>query len=176
MSAILTEPQKAHFKIRRAARDETHAVARVRYQAAWFVLFAASAGFVAAGAYTVLRGWDAKDQVRAQLAAEHITTSDDASIPNAAVVNAETAQSEANVIRAHALEATGGKTYAQMERTDPARETAFNAAALRTALLSAVMAFNVANLAMGFGAFVGAIGLLGILSLILMRPRFVKTE
>ena len=175
MSAVMTEP-KMGLGIGRVARTKTRGIARVRYQAVWFILMGASLAFVAAGGYTVARAFDAKDQVKAQLAAEHITTSEDASIPNVAVNSAETAQSEADVIRAHVLESTKGKTYAQMDRTDPARTTAFNGAALRTSLLSAVLAFNVANLALGFGAFVAAIGLLGVFGLILLRSKIVKTE
>jgi hypothetical protein len=88
------------------------------------------------------------------------------------VDDAATAQSQADVIQKHALEATGGKTYAQMERTDPARATALAASGLRTSLLSAVLAFNVATFAMGFGAFVAATGLLIGLVLMLLRPKF----
>lgn len=175
MSAVMTDP-KLGLGIGRVARTKTRAIARVRYQTVWIILMVAALGFVAAGGYTVARAFDAKEQVKAQLAAEHITTSEDASIPNVAVNSAETAQAEADVIKAHVLESTNGKTYAQMDRTDPARQVAFNGAALRTSLLSAVLAFNVANLALGFGAFVAAIGLLGVFGLILLRSKIVKTE
>lgn len=143
-----------------------------RVRVAWYVLLVASAGFVAAGSYTVVRGWDARNQVRDQLLEQQIVTPEDASIPNAPVDDAATAMAQADIIQKHALAATGGKTYAEMDREDPARQTAFTASALRTSLLSAVLAFNVANLAMGFGLFVAGIGMLLGFVLILLRPKF----
>ena len=115
--------------------------------------------FVAAGGYTIARGFDAKDQVRTELIAQNITTPEDATIPNARVDDARTAQSMAAIIGVHALEATGGKTYAELDRDDPARATAFNAAALRTSLYTSVMAFNVADLVVGLGLMIGVLGL-----------------
>lgn len=105
-----------------------------------------------AGVYTITRGFDAKDQVRAELLAQNITTPEDASIPNARVDDPETAEAMADIIGVHALEITGGRTYAEMDRDDPARATAFNATALRTSLYTSVMAFNVADLVVGIGA------------------------
>lgn len=114
--------------------------------------------FLGAGSYTVARGFDAKDQVRAELVAQKITTPEDASIPNARVDDAATAESMADIIQVHAMEATGGKTYAEMDREDPARQVAFNASMLRTSLYTSVMAFQVGDLVIGLGA---AIALLG---------------
>ncbi len=115
--------------------------------------------FLGAGAYTVSRGIDARDQVRSELVAQRITTPDDASIPNTAVTNAATAQSMADIIGKHALEATEGKTYAELDRKDPARTTAFNASALRTSLYTSVMAFNIADLVVGIGLLIAVLGL-----------------
>lgn len=131
----------------------------------------ASTGFTAGGAYAMFRGFDARDQVRAELASENIVTPEDATIPNAPVLSAETAKSQADIIRFHALEATGGKTYAEMDREDPLRQVAFSASALRSALLSSVLAFNVATLVIGIGAFVASIGVLGYLLLFLLRSK-----
>src|SRR5688500_20198420 len=72
--------------------------------------------FVAAGGYTVYRGFDARDQVRNELVAQNITTREDASIPNALVDDPATAKSMAEIINTHALESTGGLTYAEMGR------------------------------------------------------------
>ena len=47
---------------------------------------------------------------------EKITTSADASIPNAKVAGPFTLKAQADVIRKHTLESTGGKTYAEMPR------------------------------------------------------------
>ena len=49
--------------------------------------------FIAAGVYTVSRGYDARKQVRAELLAQHITTTPDAAIPNVPVQDAKTARS-----------------------------------------------------------------------------------
>jgi hypothetical protein len=139
--------------------------------------------FLAAGAYTVYRGYDARKQVRAELLAQKITTTPDASIPNVPVKDAKTAKAMADIIDKHAREATGGKTYSEMGRflakdgTDtsdeslalkdakgqpvpnPLRNVAFQASALRTSLYTSVMAFNVADLVMGLGLMIAVLGL-----------------
>lgn len=135
----------------------------------WFMLLAA-VGFVAAGAYTVSRGFDGRSEVSAMLKAEAITTPEDASIPNVPVIDGVTARSQADIIQKHALTATKGKTYAQMERTDPARQTALTASSLRTALLSAELAWNTATFVIGVGALIAAIGALMLLGLYFFRP------
>lgn len=139
--------------------------------------------FVAGGGYTLLRGFDARDQVRDELIAQNITTPEDASIPNARVDDVATAKSMADVIEKHALTITGGKTYSEMGRflaadgkgdtndekaakldaagkpvANPLRNTAFQASALRTSLYSSVMAFEVATLVIGLGAMLLALG------------------
>jgi len=53
------------------------------------------------------------------VAREQITTPEDASIPNAPVRGPLTLLSQADVIRKHTLESTGGLTYAQMPRQVP---------------------------------------------------------
>lgn len=134
--------------------------------------------FLGAGAYTVNRGFDAKDMVRDELIAQRITTPADASIPNARVDDPATAKSMAEIIEKHALAATGGKTFSEMERTDPLRNTAFQASTLRTSLYTSVMAFNVADLVVGIGALLGALGLavggLGVALAGLAIPSFAR--
>ena len=115
--------------------------------------------FLGAAGYTATKGFDAKDQVRAELLAQNITTPEDASIPNARVDDPKTAESMADIIQVHALKATGGKTYAEMGREDPARQTAANASYLRTGLYTSVMAWNVADLVIGLAAMIGVLGL-----------------
>ena len=146
---------------------------RIRNFAAIVTLSAAGAFFVA-GPYMVYRGWDARQQVRTELLQERITTPDDAGIPNARVDDDVTAISQAEIIQKHALEATKGKTYAEMDREDPARQVAFSASALRTALYSSALAWNVANLVMGLGALVFVLGivLLGV-GLVIRKPEKV---
>ena len=50
------------------------------------------------------------------ITAEKITTSADASIPNKPVAGPLTLRAQADVIRMHTLESTGGKTFAEMPR------------------------------------------------------------
>ena len=140
--------------------------------------------FVGAGTYTVARGFDAKDQVRAELIAQNITTPEDASIPNARVDSIATARSMADIIDVHSRESTDGLTYAEMGRVlaadgsaagtndegaavkdgndravaNPLRNVAFQAASLRTSLFSSVMAFEVANLVTGLGLMILVLG------------------
>jgi len=64
--------------------------------------------FLAGGIYATARGLDAKEQVRSELLAQNITTTEDATIPNARVDDAATADAMADIIGVHALEATGG--------------------------------------------------------------------
>ena len=61
------------------------------------------------------------------------------------------AYAQAEVINKHALEATGGKTYAELDRDDPTRETAMSASFLRASLFTSVVAFGVAFMAVGLG-------------------------
>lgn len=122
------------------------------------ILMAIGLVLLGAGFYTANRGYDARADVREELAAQKIVTPEDASIPSVPVTNAKTARSMADIIEVHALEATGGKTYAEMERDDPLRDTAFNASMLRTSLFTSIMAFNVADLVVGLGFMIGALG------------------
>jgi hypothetical protein len=146
------------------------------------VLVVIGAAFLVGGAYTTFRGLEAKDDVRAQLLAQNITTPEDASIPNARVQDAATANSMAEIIGHHAEEATGGETYAEMGRflaadggdtsdealalkdeagnpvSNPLRNVAFQAMALQTSLHSAHMAFNVSDLVIGLGVMISVLG------------------
>jgi len=141
--------------------------------------------FLAAGAYTTFRGYDAKEQVKDELLAQNITTPEDASIPNARVDDPRTAQSMADIIDKHALESTGGLTYSEMGRfavasgdpagtsdpeealkgadgkpvANPLRNVAFQASTLRTSLYTSIMAFNVADLVMGLGLMIAVTGI-----------------
>jgi hypothetical protein len=71
----------------------------------------ALAGLVAAGAGIYIRTF-----VGQQLAAQQITTPEDATIPNAPVDGIATALSMANIIQHHAADSSKGLTYAQMGR------------------------------------------------------------
>ena len=166
------------------------------------LLMVLGVAFVAAGGYAMYRGFDANDQVHDELVAQNIVTPEDASIPNALVDDKDTAHSMAEIIEVHALEATGGLTYAEMGRFatpdgDPAgtsnedeavigsdgrpvpnnaRNTAFQASALRTSLFSSVMAFEISTLVVGIGALLlllgFAVGGVGVALAGLALPKF----
>jgi preprotein translocase subunit Sec61beta len=72
------------------------------------IAFALS-GLVVAGAGVYIRSF-----VGQQLAAQQITTPEDASIPNAPVTGIATALSMADIIQHHAAQSSKGLTYAQM--------------------------------------------------------------
>ncbi len=114
--------------------------------------------FVASGVYMMTEGQNAKNEVRDAIVAENIITAEDASIPNVQVNSAATAKAQADVIEKHYLGITGGKTFSELDRDDPLRDTAFTAANLRTSLNLAVMGFKVSELVIGMGAFMVVIG------------------
>lgn len=116
---------------------------------------------VATGAVLLWQGLDAKAQVREALVAEQIVTPEDAAIPSVPVDSAATAKAQADIIQAHVLETTGGETWATLDRDDPLRATYLNAVTLRTSLMSAYMAFKLADLVTGLGALFLALGLGG---------------
>jgi hypothetical protein len=87
-----------------------------------------------------------------QLTAENITVSEDAEMLAGDEVNGPfSAYAQAQVINEHALEATGGKTYAELGQDDPIRTTAMQASFLRASLFTSVVAYGVAFMAVGLG-------------------------
>ena len=70
-----------------------------------------------------------------------------------------TTYQETTVIEGHALEASGGKTYAELEREDPVRQTVMTASFLRASLFTSVVSFGVAAMAMGLGVVLVIVGL-----------------
>ena len=94
------------------------------------------------------------------LADEKITVAEDAScLAGRTVAGPFTAFCQADIIQKHALEATGGKTYAELGRDDPARDTAMRASFLRASLFTSVVAFGVAGMAVLLGVVFALIGL-----------------
>ena len=140
--------------------------------------------FFVGGGYTVARGFGARDLVKTELEAQKIVTPADASIPNATVNDVATANSMAAIIDTHANKATGGLTYSEMGKfatpdgapagtndataaakgadgkpvANAARNTAFQASALRTSLYSSAMAFEISTLVIGIGVMLAALG------------------
>src|ERR1041385_2527360 len=77
---------------------------------------AASVILIAFGIGAIVVGINGRDRVHNDLAREQIVGTPDSTIPNQLVDTGSEAQAFANVMRKHTMEATGGKTYAQMER------------------------------------------------------------
>jgi len=97
--------------------------------------------------------------VQSSLADEKITVSSDS--PRFAgdkVDGPLAAYQEANMIKKHYLESTAGKTYAQLDREDPLRQTAMTASFLRASLFTSVVAFGVAAMAFGLGIVLMLVG------------------
>ena len=108
--------------------------------------------FFVAGAAT----WTA---VSVNLKAENITVSDDAAaFAGGAVDTPWEAFAQADIIKHHALDATGGKTYAELDKEDPLRAVAMNGSFLRASLFTSVVAFGVALLVMGLGVVLAVTG------------------
>ena len=104
--------------------------------------------------------------VHRKLSDEHIVVSSDAdSFAGKKVEGPLTAYSQAMVIKKHALDIGGGKTYAQLPQDDPKRDTVMNASFLRASLFTSVVAFGVAALVAGLGLMFILLGL-GFLGLI----------
>ena len=76
----------------------------------------ASLVLIAFGIGSIYTGIDGRDRVQSDLAREQIVGTPDSTIPNQLVDTGSEAQAFAKVMRKHTLEATGGKTYAQMPR------------------------------------------------------------
>lgn len=90
--------------------------------------------------------------VQDELAAQKITVSDDARwLAGDEVDGPFSAYAQADVIDKHALEAAGGKTYAELPQDDPNRETVMTASFLRASLYTSVVSFGVAAMAVGLG-------------------------
>jgi hypothetical protein len=75
----------------------------------------ATLGFVA-GIILIAGGVWAMGFTYKNITTENITTPADATIPNKPVAGPLTLRAQADVIRMHTLESTGGKTYAEMPR------------------------------------------------------------
>ena len=136
----------------------------------------ASIVLIAFGAGCIITGYNGRDRVHRDLAREQIVGTPDSSIPNQLVNNGTKAEAFAAVMRKHTLEATGGKTYAQMDRfmgkdgkstsdeklaavdpksgkpvDNPLRNLWVSETALTTALHSSYFAESVATFAMVMG-------------------------
>jgi hypothetical protein len=158
---------------------------------------AASVILIAFGIASIAMGLNGRDTVRDNLAKEQIVgTSDMKGVANKKVDTGTEARQFAEGMRVHALEASGGQTYAQMGRfldkngkptsdekaaavdpksgkpvENPARQVWVTETALATALNQAYFGENVANFAivMGIALLLSGIGF-SVLTLKALRP------
>ncbi|RPF26974.1 aromatic ring-opening dioxygenase LigA [Georgenia muralis] len=117
--------------------------------------------FIVAGAVT----WGL---ITSNLAEQNITVADDSEmLPGDDVNGPFSAFAEAQIINRHAMDSTGGKTYAELggevgaaeaagdtalaEELQGQRTTVMNASFLRASLFTSVVSFGVAALVMGLG-------------------------
>jgi hypothetical protein len=115
---------------------------------------------IVAGGILMISGVVTWIVVQTQLADENITVSDDAARFQGDKVDGPlTAYAQADVIEKHALEASGGLTYAELDRDDPVRDTVMDASFLRASLFTSVVAFGVAAMAFGLGVLFVIVGI-----------------
>jgi hypothetical protein len=112
------------------------------------------------GIVLILAGGATWFLVSTTLADQQIVVADDADCLAGDDVNGPvSAYCEATVIEKHALDSTGGKYYAELDREDPLRAVAQSAAFLQSSLFTSVVAFGVAGMAMLMGILFILIGL-----------------
>lgn len=111
------------------------------------------------GALLIVGGAGTWIMVSSTLGDAKITVADDAScLAGKDVKGPFTAYCEAQIIEEHALSATGGLTYAELDREDPLRATAQSASFLRASLFTSVVAFGLAAMAIMMGGVFVMIG------------------
>jgi anaerobic selenocysteine-containing dehydrogenase len=125
------------------------------------------------GAVLALGGGATWGVVQTSLAAEKVTVAEDAAnFAGEPVDGPLTAYAQADIIKHHALEASGGKTYAELDREDPARATVMNGSFLRASLFTSVVSFGIAAMAMGLGVLFLLVGF----ALLKITPKTARVE
>ena len=152
---------------------------------------------IAFGIGSIVVGFDGRDRIRGDLAAEKIVGTPDSTIPNQKVDTGKEAEAFAAITRKHTLEATGGKVYAELPRAiykesgkpvpdeqaeaalksgeainNPLRDLWLNQISLSTALNTAYFAESVSMFAivMGFALLLTGVGF-GVVSIRLLKRR-----
>ena len=128
---------------------------------------------VALGVFFVVQGWSAKNEVRAAMQDEAVTTAiDGVDVP---VLDQRTATNQANLIKSHTLGTSG--PYVNLDRNDPVRDTYLKGLTLRNSLHLARMGLDLSELVMGLGAlFVAVGGAIATLGAVLAAHLFRVTE
>jgi len=140
--------------------DETSTADTIQTPAKKLGLVKAAGIFgIVMGALFIIVGIVAWVLVTNQLIAENITIPDDAAaFQGQQVTGPLTAYVQADIINHHALEASGGQTYAELDQDDPVRATVMNASFLRASLFTSVVAYGVSLFAAGVGVVLIAFG------------------
>lgn len=155
------------------------------------IIFALGLG--TAGGVMLQKGFEAHNEVSQQLAQEHITfpkagsegitalpAADAAVIAKYAGQNLTTGeQAKAyadNFIYVHMMKSTGGKSYAQMEKTDPARGTALTGDTLRGMLLNAYAFWKVGTYALLAGYVLLGLGALVLVTVVVLDRLFAPRK
>jgi hypothetical protein len=119
----------------------------------------AAVGSIILGVLMVIGGIATWLLVSSTLAEQNIETPEDACLPGREVDGPFTAYCQAEIIQVHTLEATGGMTYAELDREDPVREVAMDSSFLQASLFTSVLAFGVSAMAVAMGILFILIGL-----------------
>jgi uncharacterized membrane protein YdbT with pleckstrin-like domain len=123
-----------------------------RKRTAAVITIVAGVVFIVAGVLTYIT-------VSNTLADQKITVAEDAArFAGQAVDQPWEAYAQADVIAKHASEVAGGKTYAELPRDDPDRNTVMTASFLQASLFTSVVAFGVAVMAVGLGLVLIVVG------------------
>lgn len=121
---------------------------------------AASIASMVIGIVLILGGIGTWVMVSSTLAEQRITVAADADCMAGSTVRGPlSAYCQARIIDQHALDATGGRTFAELDSDDPLRQVAQNAAFLQSSLFTSVVAFGVAGMAILVGVLFILIGL-----------------
>jgi hypothetical protein len=126
--------------------------------------------FLVAGALVAYQGYHTRGHMIEDLTNERLVVQDPnilltyegahapegVEVPEVTIDDAMEADAQARVIREHTMGITGGKTYSEMDREDPARATYITSLTLQTALHIAHMGLELSLFVMGVGmAFMG---------------------
>jgi hypothetical protein len=120
----------------------------------------ASIGSIVLGVILVIGGIATWVMVSVTLSDQEIVVPEDGvCLPERQVRGPLTAYCQAMTIDDHALAATDGLRYAELDREDPRRDVAMNASFLQASLFTSVVAFGIAAMAIGLGILFVLIGL-----------------
>lgn len=137
--------------------------------------------FLVAGLFVVYTGYHTRGHLIEDLTNERLLVQDPAAllayegarapegveVPEVLIDTSAEADAQARVIRVHTLGITGGKTYSEMDREDPARATYITSLTLQTSLHLAHIGLELSLFVIGTGvAFFG----IGAATLVLGLP------